>query len=69
MKKLCVCVLLFGIFAMMSGGCGGGGGDTPVVEPRPEPQGNWQDEGNYDTSWYAVKPYEISTAAEFDRQS
>jgi hypothetical protein len=68
MKKLCVFVLLFGIFAMMSGGCGGGGdGDTPVVEPppsRPEPQGNWQDEGNYDTGWYSDKPYEISTAAE-----
>jgi hypothetical protein len=64
MKKLCVFVLLFGIFAMMSGGCGGGGGGTPVVEPRPEPQGNWQDEGNYDTGWYFNTPYEISTAAE-----
>jgi hypothetical protein len=55
---------------LFAGGCGGGGGgDTPVVTPppptpRPEPQGNWQDEGNYDTGWYAVKPYEISTAKE-----
>ncbi|MDR0764939.1 MAG: hypothetical protein LBE65_05030, partial [Synergistaceae bacterium] len=32
--------------------------------PRPEPQGNWQDEGNYDTGWYSNTPYEISTAQE-----
>jgi hypothetical protein len=64
-----MCVL--GLFAVVSGngGCGGGGGggDTPVVEPppsRPEPQGSWQDEGNYDVDWYSDKPYEISTAAE-----
>jgi hypothetical protein len=64
-----MCVL--GLFAVVSGngGCGGGGGDTPVATPpppppRPEPQGNWQDEGNYNTGWYSDKPYEISTAAE-----
>jgi hypothetical protein len=56
---------------LFAGGCGGGdGGDTPVVEPpppptpRPEPQGSWQDEGNYNTDWYSNMPYEISTAAE-----
>jgi hypothetical protein len=64
-------LVVLGVFMLFAGGCGGGGGDTPVVTPppppsppRPEPQGNWQDEGNYDTGWYAVKPYEISTAKE-----
>ncbi|MDR0764548.1 MAG: hypothetical protein LBE65_03025 [Synergistaceae bacterium] len=67
-------LLVMGMFVLMSGGCGGGGGggDTQVVEPPPppppipipEPQGNWQDDGNYDTGWYSNTPYEISTAQE-----
>jgi hypothetical protein len=65
LRNLCLFMCMLGLFAVAgsNGGCGGGGdggGDTPVVEP----QGNWQDEGNYDTGWYSDKPYEISTAAE-----
>jgi hypothetical protein len=77
LRNLCLFMCVLGLFAVVSGngGCGGGGGggDTPVVTPpspppsppqKPEPQGNWQDEGNYDMGWYSDKPYEISTAAE-----
>ncbi|MDR0764302.1 MAG: hypothetical protein LBE65_01760, partial [Synergistaceae bacterium] len=47
-----------------AGGCGGN--DTPIMEeepiPIPDPEGNWMDDGNYDTTWYYNGENELSTA-------
>jgi hypothetical protein len=38
--------------------------EPPEPDPIPDPEGNWMDAGNFDTTWYHEGKYEISTAKE-----